>query len=99
MDEKVKLNPNIFSYPDFEHSELHMEISLGGVNKEDITLRMYDDGFFLHAPMDKAEYVASMAFCCPVRASEARARYENGMLKIIVPFKDQMENRINVKIE
>jgi len=99
MDEKVKLNPNIFSYPDFEQSALHMEISLGGVNKEDITLKMHDDGFFLHAPMDKAEYVASMGFYCPVRSSEARATYENGMLKITVPFKDRWEDGIKVQIE
>ena len=33
MADKVKLVPNIFSYPDFEHSDLHMEISLGGVKK------------------------------------------------------------------
>ena len=35
MADRVKLAPNIFAYPDYEHRELHMEISLGGVKRED----------------------------------------------------------------
>ncbi len=98
MAEKVKLAPNIFSYPDFEHSDLHMEISLGGVKKEDITLRMSDDSFYIRAPQDDFEYVTSMRFYCPVKASEARANFEYGILKVIIPFKDRMEEGVEVKV-
>ena len=98
MAEKVKLAPNIFSYPDYEHSDLHMEISLGGVKKEDITLRMNDDSFYLRAPQDDFEYVTSMRFYCPVKASAAKANFENGILKVIVPFKDRAEEGVQVKV-
>jgi HSP20 family protein len=98
MTEKVKLAPNIFSYPDYEHSDLHMEISLGGVKKEDVTLRMNDDAFYLRAPQDDFEYVTSMRFYCPVKASEARANFENGILKVIVPFKGRKEEGVQVAI-
>jgi HSP20 family protein len=98
MADRVKLSPNIFSYPDFEHFELHMEISLGGVNKEDIILKMHDDSFFLQAPRDDFDYVASMALCCPVKASEAKAKFENGILKVIVPFKDRMEDAVQIEV-
>ena len=95
----MKLAPNIFSYPDPEHGELHMEISLGGVKKEDIILKMHDDSFFIQARRDDYDYVASEMFCCPVKASEAKAQFENGILKVSVPFKDQMEGGIQVPIE
>lgn len=52
MGEKVKLNPNIFSYPDFEKNQLHMEISLGDMKKESIILKTPDDSFYLHVPGD-----------------------------------------------
>ena len=98
MADKVKLAPNIFSYPDFEHSDLHMEISLGGVKKEDITLKVHDESFYLRAPQDDFEYVTSMRFCCPVKASETSAKYENGILKVIIPFKKRIEGLVQVKV-
>jgi len=98
MGDKVKLVPNIFSYPDFEHSDLHMEISLGGVKKEDITLKVHDESFYIRAPQDDFEHVTSMRLCCPVKASEARAKFENGILKIVIPFKDRMEDPVQVKV-
>ena len=99
MGKRVKLAPNIFSYPDFEHFELHMEISLGGgINKEDIVLKMNDTGFFLQAPRDDFDYVTSMALCCPVKASEAKAQFENGILKVVVPFKDRMEDAVQIQV-
>jgi HSP20 family molecular chaperone IbpA len=99
MAEKVKLAPNVFSYPDYEHLELHMEISLGGVKKEDISLKMHEDSFYLRAPRDDFEYVTSMALCCPVKASEAKATFENGILKVVVPYKDRMENAVDIQID
>ena len=98
MAEKVKLAPNIFSYPDFENSDLHMEISLGGVKKEDITLKVHDESFYIRAPQEDFEYVTSMRFCCPVKASETRATFENGVLKVIIPFKGSAEDAVQVKV-
>ena len=98
MADKVKLAPNIFSYPDFEHSDLHMEISLGGVKKEDITLKVYDESFYIRAPQDDFEYVASMRFCCPVKAIDTKATFENGILKVIIPFKQRMKDPIQVAV-
>ena len=99
MAERVKLAPNIFSYPDYEHQELHMEVSLGGVKKEDIILKMHDDSFFLQAPREDYDYVVSEIFCCPVKAAEAKAKFENGILKVIVPFKNQMEEAVRIRID
>jgi HSP20 family protein len=98
MADKVKLAPNIFSYPDFEHSDLHMEISLGGVKKEDITLKVHDESFYIRAPQDDFEYVTSTRFCCPVKAIDTKATFENGILKVIIPFKHRVEDPVQVKV-
>lgn len=98
MANKVKLAPNIFSYPDFEHSDLYIEISLGGV-KKDITLKVHDESVYIHTPQDDFEYLTAMGFCCPVKASKDGATFENGILKVVITFKDRMEDPVQINID
>jgi len=97
-EEKMKQSADVCSYIDENNSHLNLEVSIPGVKKGDIKLRMLDDSFSLSAPRDDFEYVATMAFCCPVKSKDAKANYKDGLLKVAVPFKDPMDDAYDVTV-
>lgn len=97
--ERIRVAPEVCSYVDDEHSELNIEISLPGVRKEDIDLKMQDDSMALSAPRQDIQFVTTIAFCCPVNPDQANAEYDNGLLHIKVPFLEAMKESVKVKIK
>ncbi len=96
--EPLKISPDVCSYISEDDRTLNIEVSIPGVNRDNIRLRMVDDSFSLQASGKEVSNVTASAFCCPVRAADAHADYEDGCLKITVPFKDPFENAVQVPI-
>ena len=97
-EEKILVSPEVCSTIDDEKRILHMEIPLPGVKKENIKLKMQDDGCSLSAPRKDIVYFSVLSFCCKVDPEKADAHYENGLLKLDVPLKHYSENVIRVPV-
>ena len=96
--EKFKMFADVCSHIDEDNSKLNLEVCIPGVKKGDIKLRMHEGGFDVSAPGETVEYAGAYAFCCPVKPDEAKASYEDGLLKIEVPFKTFMEYDVHVPV-
>lgn len=97
--EKYVVAPEICAWADDEHDNYHIEITMPGVEKDTINLKMHEDSFFIKGETDNTIYVGSYAICCPVTAAKSKAIYKNGILKVDVPFKDHLEGAVDVPIE
>jgi len=100
-EEKSKFvtSPDVCSWADDESENYHFEITMPGVEKETIKLKIHEDSFFVSGETENTIYVGSYAICCPIKPEKTKAIYKNGILKIDAPFKDPLEDAVDVKIE
>jgi HSP20 family protein len=96
---QIKVAPDTVAYADAETHKLVVEFSIPGAPSDSIDVKVLQDSVHLTAPAREIEYVAALALGWPVKPDMAEATYENGLLRIEVPFKDPMEDAVKVAIK
>ncbi len=96
---RIRVAPNHVAYADEENLKLVVEFAIPGAPTDTIDLKILEDSVHLTAPAKDIEYVSSLALAWPVKPDKAEAVYENGLLRIEVPFKDPMEDAVKVPIK
>lgn len=94
-----KLAPETIVYADAQTHKLVVEFTIPGAPTETIDVKVLKDSIHLKAPSRDVEYVAAVALSWPVKPDKAEAHYEQGLLRIEVPFKDPMEDAVKVIIQ
>ena len=98
-ENRIRIAPNTVAYADEETHKLVVEFAIPGAPTDTIDLKILADSVHLTAPARDTEYVAALALAWPVKPDKAEAIYENGLLRIEVPFKDPMEDAVKVAIK
>ena len=99
FEKRIRVSPSTVAYPDEEKNKLVVEFAIPGSPTDTIDLKLLPDSVHLTAPSRGIEYVSALALPWPVKPDKAEAIYENGLLRIEVPFKDPMEDAIRVAIK
>ena len=97
--ERMKVDPDKVAFANGEHHKLIVEFAIPGAPTETIDVKILEDSVHLLAPARDIEYVSALALGWPVKPDKAEATYENGLLRIEVPFKDPMEDAVKVAIK
>ena len=96
---RMKVAPVTVAYADAENDRLIVEFALPGAPTETIDVKILEDSVHLLAPARDIDYVSALALGWPVKPDKAEATYENGLLRIEVPFKDPMEDAVKITVK
>jgi HSP20 family molecular chaperone IbpA len=98
-ENRMKVAPDTVAYADSDSRKLVVEFAIPGAPSDTVDVKILEDSVHLTAPARDIEYVSSLALGWPVKPDKAEATYENGLLRIEVPFKDPMEDAVKVVIK
>jgi HSP20 family molecular chaperone IbpA len=93
------VSPDICVFSDENLETVNIQIELPGVDKKDIDLRFYEDGFYVVAKSENTKYMGSYSLIFPVIPDKAIANHSNGLLTINIPYKNPCQEGVKVKID
>jgi HSP20 family molecular chaperone IbpA len=99
LENRIRVAPSTVAYADKENHKLVVEFAIPGAPTDTIDVKILVDSVHLTAPARDVEYVSALALAWPVKPDKAEASYENGLLRIEVPFKDPMEDAVKVAVK
>ena len=98
-ENRMRVAPDTVAYADAENRKLVVEFAIPGAPTDTVDVKILEDSVHLSAPARHIEYVASLALGWPVKPVKAEATYQQGLLRIEVPFKDPMEDAVKVVVK
>jgi len=88
--EKRILMPMVNVSHNKDDTGLRIEVDLAGARKETVDLEMGPYGFCVSAEGEDFRYESCYSMVHQVNAKKAKAKFESGLLKILVPFTESM---------
>ncbi|MHA1775510.1 MAG: hypothetical protein DRO88_02960 [Promethearchaeia archaeon] len=82
----------------YEDKKIFIEVSLPGVKKENITLKVLPTWFHLIGRRGHMEYSANQAFGAEVVPEKTKAKYDNGLLEITAYIRDPMDDAKEISL-
>jgi len=95
-----QVSPRIYRDTDYDEKKVTIEMSIPGVKKEDIELKVLPTWFHLSAvrPKDKVEYAADASFGVDIVPEKTTAEYYHGLLKIHAVIHDPMDDAKEISL-
>jgi HSP20 family molecular chaperone IbpA len=85
--EKVHVQPICCCGVDEREEYVIADMEMPGVEKKDIDIRAFEDGFRINAPRQDLFYTGVYHVGCEIDAAKTRATYQNGILHLEIPIK------------
>ncbi len=83
---------------DHDDAAYFIDVELPGVEKEHVDLSIGEQSVCVEAARDDVVYLGCFSLAHPVDETKAKAKFENGLLKIEVPLKAPIKGK-RIKIE
>ncbi|MHA1431378.1 MAG: Hsp20/alpha crystallin family protein [Candidatus Freyarchaeota archaeon] len=96
MSEKIVYSPSYCIFHDKEN--YYMEIELPGIKKKDIEVEMTENSICVRGEKEDLIYSGCWALYHSVDPKKAVAKFDSGLLKITIPFKEPIKT-VKVKIK
>jgi HSP20 family molecular chaperone IbpA len=88
QEEKRVVVPMINVNHNDDDSGLEVRVDLAGASKESVDLDVGDKGFCIKAEGEDFRYENCYMLAHEVKREEAKAKFDSGLLKITIPFRD-----------
>ena len=88
---RYRAYPDIHRYNDHDKKTIEIEISLPGVEKEEIKLKALDGWFKIEARRDDLLYSANYSWGAEIVPNKTEAKYHQGLLKITAYIRDPLD--------
>jgi len=90
QEEKRVVVPIINVNHNSDDTGLEIRVDMAGASKESVDLDMGERGFCIKAEAEDFKYENCYMLAHEVKGEEAKAKFDSGLLKISVPFKDTL---------